>query len=118
MQIQLQSTDIQSAIFTAATNALATEAALGADAQAQLTTLVNEMLPLVIAETQSLMTDVDPVVAQQYLAVISGTVDAKIATLGLSALAAQKQQIAVGITTGVQIMAVILKAAIPAVAAA
>ena len=114
MQIQLPADQIKSALQLAATNFIAGESALGADAVAQLNTLVEEIYPLAIAETQSLITATNPAIAQQYLAVLQGTMTAKVAELGLAALESQKQQIAAGIATGIQILALVLKAAVVA----
>ena len=114
MTIQLPTADVKSALAAALQGLLSSEKQLGDDARAQVQQLIDELYPLVVSETQSLLTASNPAVPQTYLAVLQATVEATIARLGLKALATQKQAIAGALQTGIQILALVLRAAVVA----
>ncbi|HET6249916.1 MAG TPA: hypothetical protein VFE47_19660 [Tepidisphaeraceae bacterium] len=112
MQIQIPAADLKSVMTSLFTSALASEQQLAASAQAQIQTLVNELYPLVVSETQAILTATNPAIPQAYLAILQGVVAAAIAKLGLAALAQQRDILASSLQTGIQILAMVLKAAV------
>jgi hypothetical protein len=114
MKIQLPTADVKSALSATIATLLTTEQQLGRDAQAQVQQLIDDLYPLVVAETQALLAATNPAVPQTYLAVLQGCVDATIAKLGLAELATQRRLIATALQTGIQILGLVLKAAIVA----
>jgi len=114
MKIQLPTSDIKSALSATLSSAIATEKQLGADAAAQIQALIEELYPLLIAQTQALLAAKDPAVPRAYLAVLQGCVDAAVAKLGLQALDQQKQIMANALQTAVQVLALVLKVAVVA----
>jgi hypothetical protein len=114
MKIQLPTADIKAALDATITSLLSTEQQLGRDAQTQVQALIDDLYPLVVSETQSLLAAANPAVPQAYLAILQGSVEATIAKLGLTALATQRRLIASALQTGIQILGLVLKAAIVA----
>lgn len=96
------------------TSALSTEKQLGQSAQAQVQALVDELYPLVVSETQALATASNPAVPQAYLGILQGCVASAIAKLGLEALADQRNILSAALNTGIQILALVLRAAVVA----
>ena len=114
MQIQIPAADLKSALNAMLTGALGAEQALGQEAQAQVQALVEEMYPLVVSETQALVTATNPGVPQAYLGVLQGCVAAAVARLGLAALASQRNILAAALNSGIQLLAIVMRAAIVA----
>ncbi|HEX4793698.1 MAG TPA: hypothetical protein VH370_07905 [Humisphaera sp.] len=114
MTIQLPTSDLKAAFTTTLSTAIAAEKQLGADAQAAIARLIDELYPLVTAEAQALLTATNPAVPQTYLAVLQGCVDAAIAKLGLQAISQQRQLLASALQTGIQIVALVLRAVVVA----
>jgi hypothetical protein len=114
MTLQLPTADIKSVLSATITTLLTTEQQLGRDAQAQVQALIDDLYPLVVSETQSLLTATNPAIPQAYLAILQGCVDATIARLGLAALGTQRRLIATALQTGIQILGLVLKAAVVA----
>ncbi len=114
MQISIPTTDLKSALNAALAGALAAEQQLSAAAQAQVQQLINDLYPLITDEVQSLISGKQPAVAQAYLAVLQGVVDATIAKLGLQALATQRRVLASALQTAIQILGLLLRAAVVA----
>jgi hypothetical protein len=112
MQIKLPTSDLKAALTTALTGALSTEQQLAADAQAQVRKLIDDLYPLLTEEVQAMLTGKQPAVAQAYLAILQGVVDATIAKLGLRALQSQRAILASALQTAVQILAMVLRAAV------
>ena len=114
MQFALPTSDLKSAFSSMLSTALAGEQELGKDATAQVQALVDELYPLVVAETQALLTAANPAIPQTYLGVLQGCVSAAIAKLSLQALSQQRQIIAGALQTGIQILALVMRAAVTA----
>ena len=114
MQIQIPTADLKSALSTMLTTALSNEQQLGQSATAQVQALVEELYPLVVSETQSLMTATNPAVPQAYLGILQGCVAAATVKLGLQALGDQRKILASALQTGIQMLALVLKAAVVA----
>ena len=112
MQIQIPTADLKSVINSLFSGTLATEQNLAQSSQLQIQALVEELYPLVVSETQSLLTAANPAVPQEYLALLQGCVAAAIARLGLGALEQQRNLIASSLQTGIQILVLVLKAAV------
>jgi hypothetical protein len=92
--------------------ALAAEQQLSGSAQAQIGTLIDDLYPLITAEVQAMLSGKQPAVAQAYLAILQGCVDATVAKLSLQALATQRQILAAALQTAIQILALVLKATV------
>jgi len=114
MKIQIPTADIKSILGTTLSNMAGAEQQLAADARTQVQALIDELYPLIVSETQSLLTAVNPAVPQAYLAILQGCVDAAVARLGLNAIAAHRQMIAGALQTGIQILALVLRATVVA----
>jgi hypothetical protein len=114
MQIQIPANDLKSALNTVLASALAAEQQLGQSAAAQLQALVDELYPLVVSETQALLTAANPAVPQAYLGILQGCVAAATAKLGLQALAEQRKTLASTLQTAIQILALLMKSAVAA----
>ena len=114
MKIQFPTSDVKAALAAAMSAALGAEKQLGAQAAAQVQQLIDELYPLITAEMQALMNASNPAVPQTYLAVLQGCVDAAIAKLGLQAIAQQRQAAAATLQTAIQILVLVLKAAVVA----
>lgn len=112
MQIQIPTAALKSAFAAAVTAALSSEQQLGADAQSQIQALVDDLYPLVMAETQAAITAADKTIPDGYLSILTGVVEASIAKLGLQALATQRGVIASALQAGVSILATVLKTAV------
>jgi len=112
MTIQIPTADLQAAFNTAVQTALASEQQLADSAKAQIQQLVATMYPQITAMTQELMDSPNPAVQQGYMAILEGIIAAKISELGLGALATQRKVIAGAITTGINIVGMLLKAAV------
>ena len=114
MQISIPTADLKSALNTALAGALSVEQSLGQTLQAQLAALVEELYPLVVSETQALITAANPAIPRTYLAVLEGCVAATIAKLSLAALEEQRNILASTLHGAVQILALVLRAAVVA----
>jgi len=114
MQIQIPTADLKSALQAMLTAAVGSEKSLGQAAQTQVQTLVEELYPLVVSETQALLTATNPAIPRAYLGVLQGCVAAATAKLGLAALADQRNALAAALHTGIQLLAIILRAAVVA----
>jgi hypothetical protein len=112
MQIQIPTSDLKSVLSTLLSNSLAGEQQLAASAQAEVTALVEELYPLVVSETQALLTASNPAVPQAYLNILQGCVAAAVTKLGLQALATQRTILAGALQTGIQVLVLVLKAAV------
>jgi hypothetical protein len=112
MTITLPTSDIKATFNAALSSAIAAEQQLGAAAAAQVQQLIDELYPLVTAEAQALLTATNPAGPQTYLAVLQGCVDAAIAKLGLQAIIQHRLLIASTLQTAVQILALVMRAAI------
>lgn len=112
MQIQIPTADLKAALSAGVTQMLSTETQLGATAQAQVQALIDSIYPLLTAETQASLTAANPAVPAAYLDVLQGIVTAKIAELGLTALASQRQAIATALASGVKMLGLLLKAVV------
>ena len=112
MQLSLPTADLKAAFADALQGALKTEQALSAAAQDEIRRLVDDLYPLVTAEAQELLTASNPQAPQAYLAVLEGVVQARIAKLGLQAIAAQHAVINNALQTSVRILALVLRAAV------
>ena len=73
---------------------------------------MDELYPLVVSQTQTLMTASNPAIPQAYLAILQGCVTATVAKLELEALADQHVIIANALQTGIQMLAMVLKAVV------
>lgn len=112
MTLQIPTAQIKSVFNAALSNAAGAEAHLGAQAQAQVQALVDELYPLVVSETQALLSATNPAIPQAYLGILEGCVSAAIAKLGLDALSQQRQLLASALQSGIQILALVLRAAV------
>jgi hypothetical protein len=112
MTIQLPTSDIKAALSATLSGAISAEKQLGVDAAAQIQALIEELYPLLIAQTQALLAGKDPAVPRAYLAVLQGCIDAAVAKLGLKALDQQRQIMAGALQTAVQVLAMVLKAVV------
>ena len=115
MQIQIPTSDLKSALNAVLSSALSAQQKLGTSAQTQVSQLIDELYPLITDEVQAMVTGKQPAVAQTYLAVLQGVVNATVAKLGLQALATQQAVLASALQSAVQILALLLKAAVVAV---
>jgi hypothetical protein len=114
MQIQIPTADLKSALNSLLSGALSAEQQLGQSAQTQVQALVEELYPLVISETQALLSASNPAVPQAYLAILQGCVAAAIAKLGLQAIGDQRAILSSALQTGIQVLVLVLKAAVVA----
>jgi uncharacterized tellurite resistance protein B-like protein len=114
MQIQIPTADLKSALTSMLSGALSAETQLSSAAQTQVTQLVEELYPLVVSETQALLTAANPAVPQAYLAILQGCVSAAVAKLGLQALQTQRTVLSSALQTGIQVLVLVLKAAVVA----
>ena len=114
MQIQIPTADLKSVLASLFSSAISAEQQLGQSAQAQLAALVEELYPLVVSETQAIITAANPAVPRAYLAILQGCVAAAIAKLGLQALEQQRDILAGSLQAGIQVLALVLKAAVAA----
>ena len=114
MKLTISTADIKSVLATSMSAMAGAEQQLAADARQQVHALIDELYPLIVSETQSLLTAVNPAVPQAYLAILQGCVDAAVAKLSLNAIAAQRQVLASALQTGIQILALVLRAAVVA----
>jgi hypothetical protein len=112
MTLQLPTSDIKAALAATLSSAISAEKQFGMDAAAQVQALIEELYPLLIAQTQALLAAKDPAVPRAYLAVLQGCVDATVAKLGLTAIDQQRQIMAGALQTAVQVLALVLKAAV------
>lgn len=110
MTLNLPTQEVKSAFHAALANALAAEKNLAHAAHAEIAQLVEELYPLLVSQTQALLTAPNPQIPQTYLNVLQGTVSATIAKLGLRALAEQRTTLSLGLQTGIQILALVLRA--------
>ena len=114
MQIQIPTNDLKAALNASLANLVSAEGNLAAEARAQVQALVDDLYPLVVSEAQSLLSAANPAVPRAYLAVLQGCVEAAIAKLGLQTIATQRQQIAGALQTAIQLLALLLRAAVVA----
>ncbi len=112
MQIQIPTADLKSALHSMLAGALAAEGVVAQSASDQLRSLVEELYPLVVSETQALLTATNPAVPQAYLGVLKGCIAAAVAKQGLNALAEQRNILSASLHAGIQILALVLRAAI------
>lgn len=115
MKIQIPTADLQAAFNTGVQTALASEQQLADSAKAQIQQLIATMYPQIIEMSQELISSSNPAVQQGYITILEGIIAAKTAELGLGALGAQRKVIAGAIATGINILGLVLKAAVVAV---
>lgn len=111
MNIRFSEDAVKEAFRASVQRVLSAEKELAAGALAELETLLAELMPLVIQQTHALIAG-DPAVASGYLKVLEGTVHATIARLNLRAIAGQRRLIASLLAGGVQLLVIALKAAV------
>lgn len=114
MKIQIPDAEIKAAISDTFANLVGVERQLSDDARAQVEALIDELYPLVVSETQALLSATNPAVPQAYLGVLQGCVDAAVAKLALRAIAEHRRQLAAALQTGIHILAMVLRAAVVA----
>jgi hypothetical protein len=112
MKIQIPTADLKAAFTQAVSSAVSAGQTLSSDAQKQVQTLIDALYPLMVQETQEMLTATNPAVAQTYMAVLEGVVAAKIAELGLAALAGSRGVIASAIATTLKVLGLLLKAVV------
>ena len=112
MNIQIPTAELKSTLSALLTNALAGETQLGQSALAQVQALTDDLYPLYVSETQALLTAANPATPQAYLGILRGCVAAAVARLELAALQEQSAILASAMNSGIQILALVLKAAV------
>jgi hypothetical protein len=112
MNIQIPTAELKSTLSTLLSGALSGEKQLGQSALAQVQALTEELYPLYVSETQALLTASNPATPEAYLGILRGCVAAAVAKLELAALSEQSAILASAMNSGIQMLAMVLKAAI------
>ncbi|HWE02439.1 MAG TPA: hypothetical protein VG326_08505 [Tepidisphaeraceae bacterium] len=114
MNIQIPTADLKSTLSTLLGAALSSETQVGQSALSQLQALTDELYPLFVSETQAMLTASNPATPQAYLGILEGCIVAAAAKLGLSALSQQPTILAAAMSSGIQILVLLLKSAVVA----
>ena len=114
MNISIPTAELKSALTSMLVGAVGAEKQLGQSELTQVEALVEELYPLVVSETQALISASNPAIPQAYLSILEGCVAAAIAKQSLAALSEQRAILAGALQSGIQILAVVLKATVAA----